>query len=175
MFAESQQRASQICGSLLVARSNESEFVCWNVGVGNQFCPVDFHDSAKPVTTLAGSIRGVKGKGARLQWRHVYPTDHASHAFRIKLLLSVNYGDKNCASSQLQCCADRLSQSFASFSSSFLNSPFRPRTMGARTITRSPSGRLRTFCTICSTLCRVMAAPQTWQCGTPIEENRRRM
>ncbi len=36
----------------------------------------------------------------------------------------------------------------ASFAISFLNSPLRPRTMGARIITRSPSGRPSTLCSI---------------------------
>ena len=41
--------------------------------------------------------------------------------------------------------ARRRKPSFASFSSSFLNSPLRPRTIGASTITRSPSGSASTF------------------------------
>src|SRR5215207_3674419 len=64
----------------------------------------------------------------------------------------------------------RRNPSFWSFSSSFLNSPLRPRTTGASTMTRSPSGSESTLWTICSTDWRVMGAPQTWQCGWPMEE-----
>ena len=57
-----------------------------------------------------------------------------------------------------------------SFSRSFLYSPLRPRTMGARIMMRSPSGSARICCRICSVLWREISMPQVGQCGTPMEE-----
>jgi hypothetical protein len=50
---------------------------------------------------------------------------------------------------------------------SFRYSPFRPRTIGARTTTRVPSGSVSTRSTICCTVWAAMTWPQRGQCGTP--------
>ena len=57
-----------------------------------------------------------------------------------------------------------------SFSSSFLYSPLRPRTIGARTMIRSSVFSASTCCRICSRRLRRDRVPQTGQCGTPIDE-----
>ena len=65
-------------------------------------------------------------------------------------------------------CAPALKPCWTSFLHLFLNSPLRPRTMGAMTITRSSGVSAITRCTICSADCRVIGRPQFGQCGTPI-------
>ncbi len=68
----------------------------------------------------------------------------------------------------------RVKPCCANLSSSFLNSPLRPRTMGAMIITRSSGFRSITRCPIWSADCREMARPHCGQCGTPIDEYSRR-
>ena len=66
----------------------------------------------------------------------------------------------------------RTKPSRASFSSSWRYSPFRPRTMGARIMMRSPvlaSSPCRMARTIWSVDWREIGLPQFGQCGVPIE------
>ena len=56
-------------------------------------------------------------------------------------------------------------------SSSLRNAPFRPRTIGASTFTRSVGGWARIVSTIRSTDWDVIASPHDGQCGTPILAN----
>jgi len=58
--------------------------------------------------------------------------------------------------------------------SSFLYSPFRPRTTGAITSTRVPSPRASTWAAIWATLWLAIASPQLGQWGTPARAKSRR-
>ncbi len=55
-----------------------------------------------------------------------------------------------------------------SAASSFLNSPLRPRTTGASTLTRSSFGESITTSMIRSSDCEAISRPHRWQCGTPM-------
>ncbi|MNY30396.1 hypothetical protein D3C86_1645030 [compost metagenome] len=68
----------------------------------------------------------------------------------------------------------RTKPSLRAASSSFLNSPLRPRAMGASTWKRVPSGQASTWSTICSTVWGLMVWPHLWQWGVPTRANNRR-
>ena len=55
-----------------------------------------------------------------------------------------------------------------------LNSPFRPRTSGASTSMRVPSGQVSTVSAICDALWRCTGSPQVGQCGVPARAYSRR-
>ena len=63
------------------------------------------------------------------------------------------------------CCSSRNRSAY---------SPLRARTTGASTWNRVPSGSSSSRSTICCGVCRVIASPQTGQCGVPARAHSRR-
>ena len=61
----------------------------------------------------------------------------------------------------------RLKPSAASWRNTSTYSPLRPRTTGASTWKRVPSGSAISRSTICCGDCRLIGSPQTGQCGRP--------
>ena len=81
MFADSEQRAAKIRGTLLVSGAHEPELVRRLPRLWDQLEGVDLHHSSQAVAAFAGAVRGVKRKRSWLEWRHVDAAINTSHAF----------------------------------------------------------------------------------------------
>ncbi len=68
----------------------------------------------------------------------------------------------------------RVKPSARSSSRSLPYSPLRPRTIGAITMKRVPSGSSITWSMICSADCPTIGRPQMWQWGLPTRDHSRR-